>query len=45
MFDPIELAAAKKELALQIQAVILMARIKIMADEVFPAHKVLAGVQ
>jgi len=34
--------AAKRELALQIRAVLLQARIKVMAQEIFPAHKPLA---
>lgn len=40
--EAIELQWAKKDLALQIQAMLLMARVKIMAEEIFPAHRVMA---
>ena len=40
--DFYDLQAAKRELAMQMQAALLMARIRIMSQEIFPAHHVLA---
>ncbi len=39
MTEKQEMEAAKREMALSAKACLLMARVRIMAEEVFPAHK------